>query len=189
MGFQLVKGRLTCTPVVIEKPVVEKTKVEPPVEVKPQGKIDINTAGGKEISDFLGCPTYHAYAITSYRKNNGNFVCLEELNDIKKIPKDFLEKYGEFLTIGEEEPEVTEVTEVEESGMTLDINTASTRDFMDVGFGKREAALIVSERKKFGNFKNVEDLSEIPGVTGKILRKLKDVLYVESSGVKPYYVG
>jgi DNA uptake protein ComE-like DNA-binding protein len=47
---------------------------------------------------------------------------------------------------------------------------------MEVGFEKRAAALIVNERKKYGRFRSVDDLSEIPEITGKIQRKLRDKL-------------
>ncbi len=183
MGYQLVKGRLTCTPVVVEEPVVTPSEVAPPVEVKPQGKININTATAKEIREFLGCPKCNSWYITGYRTNNGKYVSLEELNDVPHLPRNFLAKYGEFLTIGEEDPEQ------EDPEQRLNINTATTRELMAVGFGKDVAARIVNIRKRFGNFKDVEDLLIIDGVSGKILRKLKDVLYVESSGVKPYYMG
>jgi DNA uptake protein ComE-like DNA-binding protein len=49
---------------------------------------------------------------------------------------------------------------------------------MAVGFEKRAAALIVNERRKFGRFRSVDDLAEIPEITGKILRKLRDKLEV-----------
>ena len=49
---------------------------------------------------------------------------------------------------------------------------------MALGFEKRAAALIVNERKKHGNYRSVDELSEIPEISGKILRKLRDKLEV-----------
>jgi competence ComEA-like helix-hairpin-helix protein len=75
-----------------------------------------------------------------------------------------------MLTVGEPEQEP-------ESGK-VNINTASMRELMEVGFEKRAAALIVNERKKFGRFRDLDDLAKIPEISGRILRKLRDNLEV-----------
>lgn len=73
--------------------------VEEVVEEVVRGKINLNTASAKEIMTALGVGSNAAYGITSYRKNNGNFVDLEELRDVKYVPKNFLEKHGEYIEI------------------------------------------------------------------------------------------
>lgn len=255
VAYGLLKVKLCCVPVKVEKqePVAV---VNPLVE-----KVNINTATARELMDKLGINYNYAFLITGYRKKNGRYVDLEELREVHKLPKNFLAKHKDRLTIGESdavaepkpelEPEEAGLVDIntvkatelhEKTGVALstcycitkyrnengpykkledvlgakqvypgtleklrgkvvfgtvaeepqeapksaepsepekvNINTASLRDLMAVGFEKRAAALIVNERKKFGRFRDVEDLSAIPEISGKILRKLRDKLEV-----------
>lgn len=140
-------------------------------------KVNINTMSGPEITKILGCgKTYGGY-IVSYRNKNGLYTSKNELFNVPHLGRPFIEKnWGRFILDDVKDEPVVELP-VEES--KLNINKASLREFMGVGFDKRTAALIVDHRKKFGAFRNVSELSEIYGVTGKILRKLSDVLCVE----------
>lgn len=167
-----------------EAPVVEPV-VEEPVVVK---KVNINTASLREMAECFGTSMFYPNKISVHRKKNGLFVDLEELKLVEGLPKNFYERYAHLCTIGvEEQPPVVEelapepVVEPEEQEPKSDkvnINTANMYELMEVGFEKRAAALIVNERKKFGRFRSVDDLSEIPEITGKILRKLRDELEV-----------
>lgn len=74
-------------------------RVETVIEPMSMVKVNINTASAKEIATVVGCGLTSAYSITGYRQKNGDYVCLEELRDVKNLPKSFLEKYGERLTI------------------------------------------------------------------------------------------
>lgn len=139
------------------------------------GKININTASKQEIMDATGCPHQYAGYIVTYRTKNGHFVSLEELYDVPYLSKRFIENNMERLTIGEELPEVEEKKQTKK----LNINTASSWDFMAVGFGKDVAARIVSYRKSHKKFDSIKDLWLVDGVDGKILRDLSEVLYVE----------
>lgn len=188
MAYAILSNKVCCVPVEKKPPIVVEVPETAPE--KDSGKVNINTLGTNEIMEALGCPRSYGGFIVTHRNRNGKFHSLEELLDVKYLPKCFLEKHRDRLTIGDEESEEEPASEEKPSKEVtrLDINTASTRDFMAVGFGKRVAALIVSERKKFGNYRSVDDLAEIDGVSGKILRKLKDVLYVGDSGAKPYYL-
>lgn len=179
-----------------EVQVVEEPTEEP---IMVTGKVNINTCTYQELMARLGCNYTTATSITGYRRKNGNYICVEEVLDVDRVPKNFVERFGDSLTVGDDEPsddgDTIDEASVDEEMVAessddgrLDINTASLRDFMRVGFDKRTAALITSTRKKFGKFRNVEDLSEIDGVSGKLMRKLADVLYVGDSKQKPYYI-
>ena len=74
-------------------------RVETVIEPMSMVKVNINTASAKEIATVVGCGLTSAYSITGYRRKNGDYVCLEELRDVKNLPKSFLEQYGERLTI------------------------------------------------------------------------------------------
>jgi competence ComEA-like helix-hairpin-helix protein len=292
VAYGLLKHKLYCVPVKVEEPKVEEpeqkieepevvVEQEAPVEpleekpvvvlddtstfMSPPEKVNVNTATAKEIKEKLGISDCYAYSITGYRKKNGFFVDLEELRDIKVLPKSFLDNYKDRLTIGEseekqpvvEESAAEELTEEPVEGIEslggkvnvntataeeifkrtglniytaknivayrkkngpfrdlaslvlvnrfgpgclkaygdmltvgdpepeqeqesdkVNINTASMRELMEVGFEKRAAALIVNERKKFGRFRDLDDLAKIPEISGRILRKLRDNLEV-----------
>ena len=260
--YQLIERKICCNPVVVEEPVVAEEPVaeveEPVVEVEEpvvaEERVNINTATGRELMEKLGINECYAYSITSYRNKNGLFVDLEELRECKGVPKIFLDRYRDRLTIGEEPSVVKveavveapvvpdekvnvntatvdelisgtgmgeytakrivayrkrngpfrcledllnvtrfgngcmkqfgdmltvgEVPEEEQEPAKVNINSASLRELMAVGFEKRAAALIVNERRRFGNFRNLDELRDLPEISGKILRKLWDRLEV-----------
>ena len=149
-----------------EEPTNEEEQTEP-------GKVNINTATAHEIHDVSGMHINYCYSICGHRKRNGLFTSLEELLSVKLITPGVYNKYKDYFILADEEPE-----KQEPKSDKVNVNTASLRDLMEVGFEKRAAALIVNERKKFGRFRTVDDLSEIPEISGKILRKLRDKLEV-----------
>src|SRR6266853_342678 len=62
---------------------------------------------------------------------------------------------------------------------TIDINTASVKDFDALpGIGAKTAALIVEYRQKNGPFKKVEELMNVRGVGEKNFLKLKPQISV-----------
>lgn len=157
--------------VVVQKP--EK------VPVKVDGKVNINSASAQEICDALGLSKTVCYSIVGYRKREGLYKSIEDLLNVPRFSKNHFEKYKDLVTVGEEEPEPEDEPEDEEpKSDKVNINTASLRELMAVGFEKRAAALIVNERRKYGRFRSLDDLAEIPEITGKILRKLRDKLEV-----------
>ena len=201
--FGILKHKLCCIPVKVEEPeVVVQPEPEVPEVVEPEKtpeieetvsgatvgeKVNINTASAKEIAEKLGTVAAYAYYITGYRNKNGNFVDLKELLDVKHLPKSWYEKYKDQLTLGGEEPKQPEPPQEpkkpeppkeEEAPKKLNINTASTRELMEVGFSKSAAAKIVNTRKKYGKFRTLDDLVYQEDVSGKTLRKLRDKLEV-----------
>lgn len=164
-------------------PEPKVTKVEPMMRKEAfGGLLNVNTATGEEIVSFTQMSPHTARNIVSYRKQHGPFEKLEDLLNVSRFGAGCLKAYGGMLTVGEpvveddeddEEPEEQQ----EESGK-VNINRANIHQLMAVGFEKRAAALIVNERKKYGNYRSVDELSEIPEISGKILRKLRDKLEV-----------
>jgi competence protein ComEA len=152
------------------EPVVEEVIEEP--EQK-QGKLNINTASAQEIHDTLGLSMTVCYSITGCRARNGLYKSIEELRQVPRFAESHWEKYKDLITVGDPEPE-----QEEQESDKVNIDTASLRELMAVGFEKRAAALIVNERRKFGRFRSVDDLAEIPEIKGKVLRKLREKLEV-----------
>ena len=94
VGYAILKAK-----VCVGKPKQEEPKQEERVpKVKP-AKININTASAKEIKEFTGIGLSIAYGITGYRGRNGRYQSLEELNNVPRLPRSFLERFGDKLTV------------------------------------------------------------------------------------------
>ena len=97
VGFQLLKTKVTCVPVVEEKKKTTfKMKPAPNVE---KAKVNINTANGPTITQALGCNKAYAGYIVTHRNKNGEYTNLEELLNVPNLPKIFLEKYRDKLEV------------------------------------------------------------------------------------------
>ena len=167
-----------------EEPEIPQTEFIPEI-------VNVNTASAQEISEKTGLPLKDAYAITGYRNKNGLFVELEELLEVSRISKQKFEKYRELFTLGESEEKKNEPVN---NGLIIDdlvplfrepepvkkvnVNEATMNELIELGFSKPAAGRIVSHRKKYGPYKNVEDLKGVDDVPSKLIRKLKDVLEV-----------
>lgn len=68
-------------------------------EEAPAGKVNINTASARELMEGAGLSKFYAYTITTNRNKNGPYSSLEALLPVYKIPKDFLERFGDKLTV------------------------------------------------------------------------------------------
>ena len=159
-----------------EKPV-EKTEETPaPVEFQ-RKKVNVNTASGKEIIESLGVSKVIAYSITGYRNKNGRFVEVEELLEVAKITKPIFERIKDYIEIAPVEESANDAP-VEESAPKVNINTASARKLMAVGFSKEVASRIVHSRKMRGPFNAVDDLERVDGISAGDIRKLRDLLEV-----------
>jgi len=61
----------------------------------------------------------------------------------------------------------------------VNINTANEEQLMAVkGLGEKKAKAIIEYRQQNGNFKAVEDLTQVKGISEKTLTKFKDQLTV-----------
>lgn len=188
--YQLVERKICCVEVEVEEPEPvaddeeEELTPEPEEVVEFTGKVNINVATAKEMSELLGLPLKDAYAITGYRNKNGLFVALEELLEVSRISKPKFEKIKDRVTIGEEEVDDPEPDEeydepnVEVEAAKVNVNEANIHALMRTGLGKPEAARVAAWVKKYGKFKSVDDLIKVDGITGKVLRKIRDKLEV-----------
>lgn len=178
---------------VVETPVA----IEAPVEVAAvtaeiAEKVNINTATVKEMVEKLDLSQAYAYKINGHRNKHGHFIALEEIVEYKVISRPAYEKIKDRITIGEAEPEVEEnwldnvklpqPPSEEEAAPTeepkLNVNTAKPAELMALGFSKAVASRIAAHVKKFGPYRNLDELLEIEGMRGKTLRKLRDKLEV-----------
>lgn len=159
----------------------QDSPVEPEIEFTP-GIVNVNTASAKEISEKTGLSLRDAYSITGYRNKNGLFVELEELLEVSRMSKPKFERFKACFTLEEPEPEALteddEEFEEEVAVKKVNVNQANIYELMRAGFGKSEAARIVRWVNRYGEFTNLDDLTKVDGVTGKLLRKIRDGLEV-----------
>lgn len=72
--------------------------------------------------------------------------------------------------------------EFRQTRFLVDINSAGSSEFSCLpGIGKKTASSIVSFREQNGPFKDVESMSEVPGVSKRLLNSLKSFLYIAAS--------
>lgn len=76
------------------------------------------------------------------------------------------------------EPEDEVPEEPPKKSKKVNVNTATIRELVQVGFGKTEAARIVLWGQNCGGFESLEDLTAVDGITGKMVRKLRDKLEI-----------
>jgi competence ComEA-like helix-hairpin-helix protein len=68
-----------------------------------------------------------------------------------------------------------------DKGATLDLNTASRDDFMQVeGMGAQTAEQIIRYREENGPFHHAEELRQVPGIGEATFNRLKDVVSVNA---------
>jgi competence ComEA-like helix-hairpin-helix protein len=97
IGYKLIESRICCVPVEKPKNVERVPKVKPQKVETP--KLNINTCTAKELSKLTGLSENLMYAITGYRKREGNYSSLEELADVPRLPSNFLERFADKLTV------------------------------------------------------------------------------------------
>ena len=60
------------------------------------------------------------------------------------------------------------------AGSTVDINTADIETLMSIkGIGEKRAAAIIAHRDEHGNFKSVDDLVDVKGISDSLLEKAR----------------
>ncbi len=65
-------------------------------------KININTAGVEELVRLNGIGEVKAQEIVAYRKKNGAFKRIEQIQDVKGIGEGTFEKVKDWITVGDE---------------------------------------------------------------------------------------
>lgn len=94
VGYAILKAKVCVGEPKQEErvPKVKPQKVETP-------KVNINTASAKELSAFVGLSENLMYAITGYRKRNGEYESVSELSKVERLPANFLERFGDKLMV------------------------------------------------------------------------------------------
>ena len=67
--------------------------------VRPDGKININTATEAQLCDIPGIGATRAAAIAAYRQEHGNFTSIEEIMRVNGIKEGTYEKMKDSITV------------------------------------------------------------------------------------------
>lgn len=68
-------------------------------------------------------------------------------------------------------------TTVSQSAEKVNINTANLTTFETIkGLGEKKSQAIITYRNENGNFKTVDDLTKVQGISDKLLAKIKERL-------------
>jgi len=96
LGFSLWTAR--------DRPIIEQTELLPErgLEAKEEvvGRCNLNTASCDELEKIRGVGPVLAHRILEYREENGPFICLEELLNVKGIGPKILSDMEEGFFCG-----------------------------------------------------------------------------------------
>ncbi|MEI6579762.1 MAG: ComEA family DNA-binding protein [Eubacteriales bacterium] len=70
-----------------------------PATPQPSGPININTATKEQLMTLNGIGEVKSAAIIDYRRENGNFNSVDELDNVKGIGPKIIEKIRAFITV------------------------------------------------------------------------------------------
>lgn len=76
-----------------------KTTGKARIAVTEELPVNINTATKAELMEVPGIGETYAERIVAYREENGDFLSLDELTNVKGIGEKRLEKWAQYLTI------------------------------------------------------------------------------------------
>lgn len=149
--------------------------------------LDLNTATEKELMQLPAIGKKFAKRIVEYRTRIGSFTCVEQLLNIPHFGVRRLEKIKLYVTINPQtnfELNIStqncviknkEIFQTE----TCNINTATLKELLDIGFDVISAKNIIRYRKKFGKIKSYNQLFDIPNINLKDLEKFKEKIIFE----------
>ena len=100
-----------------------------------------------------------------------------EVPEVEILDEDEVEETPSRITFPVWEPPV-EKPVVVAPVKKVNVNQATEKELMDLGFSKSAAGRIKSHVKRYGPYKKVDDLKSVDDVPSKLIRKLKDVLEV-----------
>ena len=104
----------------------------------------------------------------AYQVKDGQKIYIPNIND-KEVQKHIEEDAGENI-----------IVEEKESGNKVNINTATQAELETLsGIGPSTALKIINYRIENGEFKQIEDLKEVPGIGDSKFESLKEAICVE----------
>lgn len=117
--------------------------------------IDINQASQEDLIKIYGIGEAISLRILKFKENLGGFVSMEQMKDVWGLSPEVIENLNAHFKVLAA-PEVKKV----------DINNASIKELSQFPyFNFQQAKQIVTFRSMHGDFKNVDDLTKIKGLS------------------------
>jgi competence protein ComEA len=140
---------------VVKESAKKKSRAVGPV--LPAGEtININLATAADISRIKGFGPKKSAAVVAWRTENGWFLSVEDLQDVKGIGPKTVERLRPVVKT------------------KVDIN-AATKDVLEA-LGFTNSKQILELRKAVGRFASVKDLKQVPEIDMKALARVKRIL-------------
>lgn len=167
--------------------------------------VDINTASAEEFEALRGIGPVLAERIIAYRRANGAFRQIEDIQNVRGIGPRTFEDLAPHLTVDPasttysaagglvDPPLPTRETNhpseagsvgdppVETAPLLININTASAAELEQLsGVGPVLAGRIIEYRESAGGFRSVEELIEVRGIGPRTLERLTPFVTIAS---------
>lgn len=78
---------------------VSELRVLEPIFLSSPRRINLNKAGIEELKELPGIGDVLAQRIINYRKEHGEFTCLDELSDVSGIGSSLIEKIADLVEL------------------------------------------------------------------------------------------
>lgn len=126
--------------------------------MSPGEKIAINGSDTLQLQRIPGIGPYYARVIAKYRDQLGGFVSLSQLDEIDELPEDFSPWF--YL----DDVDIRQI----------DVNKATQRELVRHPYLRVRLALpIIDHRRKYGTFRNLQELRRLPNFTDKDIERLE----------------
>lgn len=126
-----------------------KKKREDYLDIDAPAMVNVNTASSEELQQVRGIGAFYADKIVEYRDKLGGFLTLSQVAETPGLREGAFEELREKLTLTQEEPRF------------IRINTISDWKLAQHPYiSKKQAEIVVLNRRNRGKFKTREDLLE-----------------------------
>lgn len=116
---------------------------------------DINTATQDDLMKINGIGAGYSERILNFRESLGGFVSMEQMQDVWGLPPEVIEKLNLYFRIN-----------AQPALKKIDINNATVKEIAQFPYFRYAIAKeIVTYRSMHGDFKNVNDLTKIKGLS------------------------
>jgi competence ComEA-like helix-hairpin-helix protein len=186
-------------PAVSAPPAVEVAPVAPapppapmPVEA---ARVNVNTAGLRELSALPGMDEGKARMVLAYRNSYGDFQLVDELLDVPGMTPQIFGGLRDLITVDGSrapaappaaprssppvQPSPPPSAPPSTAGM-VNINSASEAELASIkDFSSQNVKLILAYRASYGSFASVDDLLQVPSINKELLDKVRSRLTVK----------